>query len=1208
MLVLVFLAVNTHAQDFSNLELVENKGQWPEQVKFKATTPTGAFFLQSNGYRMLLHNPQDLEAIAIRTHGHTHTAKDSNLSYKTAAVANTNDRLVLRSHAYDMKFLNAAASPRIIPDKPLETYNNYFIGDDPTKWASNCRVFQGVTYKDVYPGVDLRYYTSDGQLKYDIIVHPGGAVDKIAMYFDGVEGLELRNERLVVKTSVDEVQELKPFSYQPLSSGRREVFNRYKLNGNIVKFDLGNYDRTKTLVIDPTLIFSTFSGSTADNWGYTATYDANGNFYGGGIVFSPGQFPASPGAFQTTYQGGIAEGQTTGYDIGIIKLNPNGTTRMYATYIGGSRNEQPHSLIVDPAGNLVIGGRTNSTTTAGGAVRYPGTVYGTGGAGDYDIILTKLNANGTALIASRVIGGPSDDGVNVRPKYQSGKLSINRNYGDDARSEVMLDGAGNIYLASCTKSSGFPVTAGAFQTAFGGNQDGVIIKASPDLGTIIFSSFLGGSGDDAAFVLAINPTNGVIYTAGATTSTNFPRTNAGPAISSVFNGGETDGFVAMISGDGSTHIKSTYLGTGNTDMVYGVQLDRNHIPYVMGTTTGSWLVTANAPFRQNGGKQFISKLQPDLSAYIYSTVFGKGQSDPDISPVAFLVDRCENVYVSGWGGELNSSLGWDNAGTTGLTVKNAGNLPTDNDGNAFYIFVLERDARSQLFGALFGASGAKNTDHVDGGTSRFDANGVIYQAQCGFCNGGTNPFPTTAGSWSTTNKSSNCNLAMVKIAMELAGVATGVKSFVEGSPRKQGCIPLTVDFKDTLAVGQQYIWNFGDGSPDQTTTTPDISHTYNNIGSYTVRLVSIDSSTCNIRDTSYTVITVRQDIARLDFQSEKLPPCENLTFRFTNTSIPPAPPGKPFTATSFLWDFGDGTTMVAGTGPVNHTYASRGTYNVKLSLVDTNYCNYPDDTVKVLRISENVDASFTTPPFGCVPYTAVFDNTSAGGQQFQWDFGDGTGSTEAEPTHLYNTPGTYTIRLTAIDSATCNIIDSASFSIVVSGSPTASFTYTPNPPEVNGPVDFINTSIGGASYFWRFGDGDSLFTLRRDTTIRHFYNATGTFNSCLEVKNQYGCIDTVCAIVVARVVPALDVPNAFTPNNDGQNDKVYVRGFAIGKMTWRIYNRWGQLVFTTNNRFEGWDGKYKGVLQPQEVYTYTLDIEFTDGTKAIKTGDITLLR
>lgn len=1198
-MLLMFISMNVVAQDYSNLELIENKGQWPEKVKFKATTTVGAFFLQKDGYKMLLHNREDLQQMAERMHGHSHSsATDSSISHKSSTT--NSDKFVLRSHAYEMKFLHASASTQIIPDKPLESYNNYFIGNDPSKWASNCKIYQGVSYKNVYPGVDVRYYTSEGRLKYDIIVNPGASVEKIAMYFDGVDELEVRNERLVIKTSVDEVQELKPYTYQPLSSGRKQISNQYIVKGNIVTFKLGNYDKSKTLVIDPTLIFSTFSGSTADNWGYTATYDNDGSFYGGGTVSNAGTFPVNNGAFQTTFQGGFTTDNGP-WDIGIIKFNANGSNRIYATYLGGTGNEQPHSLIVDAQGNLVIAGRTNSTN-------YPGTRYGPGG--DWDIILTKLNSTGSALIGSRIIGGGGADGVNIRPKAQAGKISINRNYGDDARSEVMLDAAGNIYIASCTRSTNMPVTPGAFQTTFGGQQDGVIIKTTPDLGNILFSSFLGGNGDDAAFVLTINKTNGNIYTAGATTSTDFPGTNAGAVISASYQGGETDGFVSIISGDGSTHIKSTYLGTSNVDMVYGIQLDRNNFPYVMGTTKGSWPVTANATFRQTNGKQFISKLQPDLSGYVYSTVFGKGNANPDISPVAFLVDRCENVYVSGWGGQLNSQLGWDNAGTNGLTMKNNASLSNtiDDDGNAFYIFVLERDAKDQLFGTLFGAKNATNTDHVDGGTSRFDENGVIYQAQCGFCTGGPNAFPTTAGSWSTTNKSSNCNLAAVKIAMELAGVSTGVKSFVDGSPRRSGCIPLTVDFNDTLELGQQYIWNFGDGSPDETTTTASNSHTYNNIGTYTVRLISVDSSTCNITDTSYTTITVRQDIATLSGRAEKQPPCENLTYIFYNTSTPPAAPGKPFTNQSFKWDFGDGTSTIAGTAPVSHTYAARGTYNVKLILVDTNYCNYPDTLDISLRISENVDADFTTPPFGCAPYTAIINNTSAGGATFQWDFGDGTTSTDEEPTHLYNTPGDYIIRLTVIDSNTCNIIDSSRFTITVSGSPTAGFNYSPNPPEINTAVEFVNTSTGGTSYLWRFGDGDSLFTTRRDTTVRHFYNATGNFNTCLIVTNQYGCTDTVCTTIAARVVPALDVPNAFTPNGDGVNDKVYVRGFAIGKMNWRIYNRWGQLMFTTTNRFEGWDGTYKGILQPQEVYTYTLELEFTDGTKATKTGDITLLR
>jgi gliding motility-associated-like protein len=1210
-LLLMLTVMDVKAQNYSNLELVENKGQWPSQVKFKATIGANAIFLQPDGYRMLLHNQDDLGALAEQTHGHFQSsAKDSNLFSRTSAVSS--ERLILHSHAYDMKFLNASPNAQIIPDKPLDTYNNYFIGNDPSKWAGNCRIFQGVTYKDIYPGVDLRYYTNEGQLKYDIIVNPGASVEKIALYFDGVTGLEVRNDRLIIKTSVDEVQELKPYTYQPMSAGRREISNLYEVNGNVVKFKIGAYDRTKTLVIDPTLIFSTFSGSTKDNWGFTATYDKNGNFYGGGIVFGDG-FPTSPGAFQTTFQNGAAEDGGTGYDIGIIKFNATGTNRMYATYVGGSGNEQPHSLIVDASDNLIIGGRTNSTD-------YPGTRFGPGGG--YDIVLTKLNAAGSALIGSKIIGGTNHDGVNIRRKTELPREtdSTTRNYGDDAKSEVMLDAAGNIYMVSSTRSISnaapsvrFPTTAGAFQPLpGGGSQDAVVIKASPDLSTILFSSFLGGNRVDAAFVIDINPSNGNLYVAGGTGSNNFPGTGAG-SIGSTFGGNEVDGFVSIITADGSTLVKSTYLGTSGNDQVYGIKFDKTGYPYVTGTYTspGVWPVI-NAAYSNAGGKQFIAKLQPDLSAYIYSTVFGKGGGFPDISPVAFLVDRCENVYVSGWGGSSINGDFVSGQNTAGLPVTSDA-IRSTSDQNDFYFFVLAKNATKQLYGSFWGAINAMVGDHVDGGTSRFDENGVIYLAQCGYCLGG-GTFPTTAGSWSTTNKAipsgggGQCNLAAVKIAMDLAGVSTGVKSFVNGTPRRQGCIPLTVDFNDTLAIAKQYIWNFGDGSPDVSTTTASASHTYNNIGVYSVRLIAVDSSTCNIRDTSYTTIRVREDIAQLSGFTEKLPPCESLTYRFHNTSVPPAAPGKPFTTQSFKWVFGDGNSVIAGTAPVLHTYTTKGTYNVQLILVDTNYCNYPDTFRITLRISDNVDAQFTTPPSGCLPYNAVFKNTSAGGQTFVWDFGDGTTSNASDPTHLYSVAGTYTVKLMATDSATCNIIDSAFFTITVSGSPVAGFTFTPDPPDVNGPVDFINTSTGGTTYLWNFGDGDSLFTTKRDTTIRHFYNATGTFNTCLRVTNQFGCIDTACASIVARVIPALDVPNAFTPNNDGKNDKIYVRGFAIGKMVWRIYNRWGQLVFTTTDRFEGWDGMYKGALQPQEVYTYTLDIEFTDGTKARKTGDITLLR
>ena len=452
-------------------------------------------------------------------------------------------------------------------------------------------------------------------------------------------------------------------------------------------------------------------------------------------------------------------------------------------------------------------------------------------------------------------------------------------------------------------------------------------------------------------------------------------------------------------------------------------------------------------------------------------------------------------------------------------------------------------------------------------------------------------------------------MAAVKIAFELAGVGSGVQASINGVPRDtSGCAPLTVDFTDTLNQGKSYVWIFGDGSKRDTTYAPNNkdTHTYNAIGVYPVTLITIDSSKCNIADTSYTNIRVGNHKALISFTYQKLPPCTSLTYRFINTSVAPA--GFPFSPTTFSWDLGDGTTFIPAPDTITHSFAGSGTYFVKLNLNDTNYCNSPDSVIDTLRIAANVKAQFQTPPAGCAPYTAIFTNTSLAGQHFYWDFGDGTTDSSDSPTHLYAVPGTYTIKLVAVDTSTCNKIDSTTFTLIVSPNPTAGFTFSPVPPVANTPIVFINTSAGATHYLWQFGDGDTLRTVQRDTLVSHIYNKTGTFSACLAAYNDYGCVDTICEPVQSITVPLLDVPNAFSPNGDGVNDEVHVKGYGFENFSWRIYNRWGTLVYQSTNSIDGWDGKYKGVLQPQEVYTYVLNVQYTNGTTFRKTGDITLLR
>jgi gliding motility-associated-like protein len=1191
---------------YSNIEFIENKGQWDPKVKFQGEAGSGSFFIRSSGFTVLQHNESDMTAIRETIHN-------------TGKAGNPNERLIVHSHAYNVDFIGASSNVQIVADKPITTYNNYLIGNDPSKWATGCKIYQAVTVKNVYPNVDVRYYTGDGNIKYDIIAKPGSDLNKIALRYAGADNIEVKNKELRVTTSTAMVKELAPYTYQFDGKEKTELSCKYVVKDGVVKFDVKGYDRKATIIIDPSIVFSALSGSRSDNWGFTATYGPDGSLYAGGIVFGTG-FPVTAGAFQTVFNGGGGDGP---HDIGIIKLPPNGGTRVYATYIGGSGNEQPHSLIVDPQGNLIIAGRTNS-------INYPLFPANNtdGPQGGHDIVVTKLNAAGNGLIGSKRIGGTVDDGVNINAS-RGGSASLQRNYGDDGRSEVILDGAGNIYVASATQSTNFPIIGG-FQNLNAGLQDAVVLKLNSNVSTLLFSTYLGGKGDDAAYVLSL-ASSGNIFVAGGTASDNFPGNKGGVLGASTF--GDIDGFVTEISNNGALQIRSTYIGTSGIDQVYGIQFDNKGFPYITGQTTGSWPVK-NSPYNNsvgNHGKQFIAKLQPNLSDYVYSVAFGTpGSTRPNISPTAFLVDRCENVYVSGWGGYFGNQNKYGSDGTLGLPVTTDA-FKSSTDGKDFYFFVLQKNAVKQLFGSFFGENNTPGggCDHVDGGTSRFDANGVIYQAICGNCRQLDRVnYPTTDGSQNGT--SSGCNLGMLKVNFNLAGVGANIQSAIEGVPSDTaGCIPLTVVFTDKIRQATEYIWNFGDNGfgpvspldpnyellngpvlPAATGYTQP--HTFNTVGTYRVRLIAIDPNSCNGRDTAYINIKVGSLEVQPTFNAVKLDPCDSFKFRFDNTSF--QPPSKPFTPTSFTWDFGDKSPRITTDGrSVFHNYPGPGTYKVSLAVTDTNYCNAPDADTLDLTIAELVDAGFTSPATGCILDSISFKNTSTplGGTQFNWVFGDGGTSTETNPKHLYTVPGPYQVVLYTTNTNTCNVIDSFKANIQIYGIPTASFSFSPVVPVLNTPTVFTNLSSSDAILFkWDFGepgDDDTLRTTSR-ANISYQYNAPGTFTACLRVFNIAGCFDDTCQKVAALVEAQLDVPNAFTPQQGGINSVVMPRGFGIAKLRFIVYNRWGQKIFETNRRNTGWDGKYKGVLQPMDVYAYTLEVEFFDKTKATKKGDITLIR
>jgi len=1184
----------------AQLAFTENKGQWDSRVLFQTTTGNASLFLSPGGYTILQHHPQDFQEYAAFYHGHDHT-ESADKKTKISSAPPT-----VRSHAYRVNFLNARLSPEIIKEKPVPGYENFFIGNDPAKWASGCRSFQAITYKNIYPLVDLRYYVSNDQLKYDLIVHPGADLSAIQLLYEGTNGLQIVDQQLVVKTSVGEARELKPYSYQFLEGGKQEVVCRYKIEGNILRFEARNYDKKTTLIIDPSLVFSSFSRSTTDNWGFTATPGPDGSMFGGGIASVSG-FPVSPGAFQSTGSGPATAALPP--DIGIIKLSPDGRTRIYATYIGGTGLEQPHSLVADDAGNLVVAGRTNSGSS------FPGTLFGAGGG--YDIFVCKLNATGTALIGSVKIGGSADDGINISDQRSNGPQSLLRNYGDDGRSEVIVDRSNNILLASCTRSNNF-YTQNGFQSVAGGGQEGVVVKLNSNCTAPLWSTYLGGEGDDAAFVITTDPLNNDVFVAGGTGSFTFPGTVAG-VLQPSNNGGVADGYLTQLRDNGNSVsvVRSTYLGTNQIDIVYGVQFDKQGFPYVMGTSTGNWPVV-NAAYSNTNARQFIAKLRPDLSNFVYSTTFGSPNAlAPNISPVAFLVDNCENVYVSGWGGGANNfaNPNYPTAGTNGMPITPDA-FQSATDGSDFYFFVLKKNASDILYGSYFGQRGGNGgLEHVDGGTSRFDAQGVIYQASCANCKfvpsglPAQSPYPITAGVFGNTNPATGgggCNLGMAKIRFDLAGIDVSLQAV--GARQLNFCLPATIEFTDTIRQAKQYIWIWGDGSKNDTTTANPNRHTYTTSGSFDVKVIGIDSNTCNIKDSSILRIRVTTDSVALNFIADRLPPCNSLTFRFTNTTNR-LNANPPFTPRSFVWKWGDGTPNDTIPGfapnPLVHTFPGPGTYNITLSLIDSNFCNLGDSfKIANFQVASTIRAGFETRS-GCSPYTLSVRDTSFGAVTYLWVSSDGQQSTANVPSFVYNNPGTYTIRQYIYNPNSCNGVDSAFRTIEVYAPPQAGFTYTPNPSQDNTPTRFLNAASSDVTQWnWDFGDGSSS----NQTNPIHQYTSDGTYNVCQVVTNIRGCKDTLCIPVRALVTTNNDLPSAFTPNGDGVNDVFKVRGFGIVDMTLRIYNRQGQMVFESRTQSIGWDGTFKGVAQPMDAYAWTLDLEYFTGEKIRKKGDVTLIR
>lgn len=1216
---------------------VENKGQWPDQVRFKTELPEGNLFLEDAGITFDLFDPLERTAIS-HNHGSTAPMPEK-----------------LHYHAYKSRFIDAdVEAPCRAEDQVKGTYN-YFLGNHESKWASNARAFKKVTYEEIYVGIDVAYYIyRGGQLKYDLILSPGSKVEDIVMGYDGVKPVLNSEGELVLKTSVNTITEAKPYAYQMVDGKAVEVLCSFKIKRGLVSFELGAYDKGQELIIDPILKFSTFSGSTANNFGYTATFDQAGFLYSGSSVFAQG-YPITAGAYDVDFGGGDV-------DIGLSKFDSTGTFLVWSTYLGGSGTELPHSIIVNEFDELYVFGTTGSdnypTTSSAYDQSFAGSFgvsflqnFGVRYPSGTDIIISKLSYDGTQLLGSTFVGGSGLDGINYAD-------ATNYNYADQIRGEIELDSEGNVLIASSTftnsGSNNFPTTTGVLNENFnGGDQDGVIFKMTPNLDELVWSTFFGGSADDAALSITYNE-NGDIIVCGGTNSTDLPTTSG--SLQSNFQGGQSDPWAVVLDSDAQNVLHCTYWGTPSYDQAYMVELDGQGNIHLFGQTFNGDFYIQNADYSVATSGQFISKLTPELDAVVWSTAFGNGNGQPNISPTALLVDVCDRIYISGWGGPT----GPNDLTTTGLPFTSDA-IDTTTVSGDFYLLALLDDASDLVYASFFG--GDQSDEHVDGGTSRFDRKGKVYQAVCAGC-GGNDDFPFfPSDALSEENASGLCNLGVFKMDFELPAV---IADFIY-SPI---CLPDTAVFTNTSLGGISFQWDFGDG---ESGTGSEQSHFYNEPGLYTVTLVLSDPLSCNLADTTSMDIFIfdpngvelpdttvcNGEPVQIGFEPLVIP---GLSYTWTNGGLlddptisnPTATSSEPtlFTVTidngicpSTATQFVDVITIDLDLSPDTIICdESEVTFMASSSFPDLDYfwSSNPDfsDTLST------TDQLTLTPLFGGTYYLAVEDEcrteTSVSVTLFSslMDLSSNQYICAGDEITLsLLTPldeNQYTVDWSPeppiIDGqGTINILMTTSEDIWMSAEIESIYgcLYTDSILVEVSPLSFLNVDVSGDPLLIPLGGQAQLMTEPLGYTYS-WTPSTGLSNTGIpdpissppstttytvtviddDLNGDCAKSDTITVKVFEFQCgfPTVFLPNAFSPNEDGHNDVLYVRGDLVESIDLKIYNRWGEIVFQTKDKALGWDGKFKGRRLDPAVYVYHLDMICIDGQENFEKGNITLIR
>ncbi|WP_428312727.1 Calx-beta domain-containing protein [Hydrocarboniphaga sp.] len=633
-----------------------NRGQFDAPVRYLA---------QGQGYRLFL------------------TDDETVLSLRARHASSADTTAVVRS-----RLLGAQSQSRVLAEQLQPGRSHYFHGKDAARWVHGVEHFGRVRYQQVYPGVDLVYYGTQGQLEYDFELAPQADPRQIRMRYSGVSGatLSARGE-LLLHTAGGDVTLKKPEVYQNIGGQRSAVAGRYTYRRHAdavdVAFELGDYDRNRALVIDPVLIYSSYLGGSGNDFASGGTYgiavNAKGELYVIGSTQSanfPTQSPRQPAH--------AADGGT--FDVFVSKFAADGQSLVYSTYLGGSGSDQGFGIALNTAGEAYITGSTNSVDFPVSAALYPNRSGNTDPeVTASDAFVSRISADGQTLVYSSYLGGSDDD---------------NAQYGSDVGYSIALDSGGAFYVAGRTSSVHtsnsdpdnpttavlFPTTPGAVQTTPGSGSaaDAFVTKFAADGQSLAYSTLLGGSGNELAYAIAVGASQQA-YVTGITQSTDFPLQSALQGSS----GGGTDAFVASLAANGQALRYSTYLGGSGTDTAYAIAVSGAGRAYLTGSTGSANFPTKSALDATIGGSSdaFVSIIAAD-GTLDYSSFLGGASSDVG-----------HGIAIDGSG--LIDVVGYSSSAD--FPVKDPVQAASAGGSEAF-VSQFAADVSSLVFGTLLGGS------------------------------------------------------------------------------------------------------------------------------------------------------------------------------------------------------------------------------------------------------------------------------------------------------------------------------------------------------------------------------------------------------------------------------------------------------------------------------------------------------------------------